>query len=193
MTKGIYCVCLCGTFLQKCENYNTLDLKIKRFRRGVCYSSIVKYLIIENVRSAYNVGAMFRTADGAGVSKVFLIGYTPAPVDRFGRVQLEIEKTSLGASQTISWEACKTTAEILPTLQADGFTIVAVEQSDRSVSLKDFVVPKKVAYIMGNEVTGVEESTLSLVDQVVDLPMLGSKESLNVSVTAGIVMYHGLV
>lgn len=153
----------------------------------------MKYLIIENVRSAYNVGAMFRTADGAGFSKVFLIGYTPTPIDRFGRVQAEIAKTSLGASQTVGWEHAATSQEVIQNLQAQECTVVAIEQTEHSVSLKDFQMPDTVAYIMGNEVDGVEQATLDAVDQVVDIPMLGQKESLNVSVTAGIVMYHGLV
>jgi tRNA G18 (ribose-2'-O)-methylase SpoU len=82
---------------------------------------------------------------------------------------------------------------VIAKLQAEGFTAVAIEQSPESVSLKDFVVPGQVAYVMGNEVIGVEESTLAVVDHVLDIPMLGAKESLNVSVAAGIVMYHSLV
>jgi len=153
----------------------------------------MKYLIIENVRSAYNVGAMFRTADGAGVTKIFLVGYTPTPIDRFGRVQSEISKTSLGASETVAWESVDTSVAVIAKLQAEGFTAVAIEQSPAAISLKDFVVPEQVVYIMGSEVTGVTAETLDAVDQVVDIPMLGAKESLNVSVAAGIVMYHGLV
>ena len=153
----------------------------------------MKYLIIENVRSAYNVGAMFRTADGAGVAKIFLVGYTPTPIDRFGRVQSEISKTSLGASETIAWESADTSVAVIAKLQSEGFIAVAIEQSPTAISLKDFVVPEQVVYIMGSEVTGVTAETLDAVDQVVDIPMLGAKESLNVSVAAGIVMYHGLV
>jgi len=153
----------------------------------------MKYLIIENVRSAYNVGAMFRTADGAGFDKIFLIGYTPTPIDRFGRVQAEISKTSLGASAIIPWAKAESSVEVIAKLQADGCTVVAIEQSARSVSLAEFVVPDTVAYVMGNEVGGVTDETLALADVVVDIPMLGQKESLNVSVAAGIVMYHGLV
>ena len=161
-----------------------------------CWSvtlGVMKYLIIENVRSAYNVGAMFRTADGAGVTKIFLAGYTPTPIDRFGRVQSEISKTSLGASETIAWESADTSVAVIAKLQSEGFIAVAIEQSPTAISLKDFVVPEQVVYIMGSEVTGVTAETLDAVDQVVDIPMLGAKESLNVSVAAGIVMYHGLV
>ena len=153
----------------------------------------MKYIILENIRSAHNVGAIFRTADGAGVSKVFLAGYTPTPIDRFGREQPEIKKTSLGASAELEWEHVERTIDLIPKLQAQGFTVVAVEQSPDSVSLKDFSVPEKIAYIMGNEVAGVDEETLEQCDAVVDLPMLGMKESLNVSTTAGIVMYYDLL
>jgi 23S rRNA (guanosine2251-2'-O)-methyltransferase len=152
----------------------------------------MKYIILEDIRSAYNVGAIFRTADASGVAKVFLVGYTPAPIDRFGRPQPEILKTSLGASATMEWEQVATTKEIIERLQADGVTVAAVELAQGSVSLKDFKEPEQVAYIVGNEVDGVSKETLELADVIVELPMLGQKESLNVSVTAGIVLYHGL-
>jgi tRNA G18 (ribose-2'-O)-methylase SpoU len=153
----------------------------------------MKYLILENIRSAYNVGAIFRTADGAGVSKIFLVGYTPTPIDRFGREQSEIAKTSLGASLEIEWEQIEDIKKLVSTLQAEGFVVVAVEQGIDTQSITTFSVPEKVAYIMGNEVGGVSASTLDAVDLMVDIPMLGMKESLNVSVAAGIIMYHGMV
>lgn len=153
----------------------------------------MKYIILEDIRSAYNVGAIFRTADAAGVAKVFLVGYTPAPIDRFGRVQPEIEKTSLSASATMPWEQVATTKEIIERLQGDGVTVVAVELAQGSVPLKDFKEPEQVAYIVGNEVKGVTPETLAAADVIVELPMLGQKESLNVSVTAGIVLYYGLL
>ncbi len=152
----------------------------------------MKYIILEDIRSAYNVGAIFRTADASGVAKVFLVGYTPAPIDRFGRVQQEIDKTSLGASKTMAWEQVATIKEVIERLQVDGVTVVAVELASGSVSLKDFDEPEQVAYIVGNEVEGVSKEALTLADVIVELPMLGQKESLNVSVTAGIVLYHGI-
>ena len=153
----------------------------------------MKYLILENIRSAYNVGSMYRTADGAGVDKIFLVGYTPAPIDRFGRPQSEIAKTSLGACDKIPWEQSSEMEEVITSLQSEGFTVAGVELTEESISLKDFSIPEKVAYIMGNEVTGVEKQTLELCDVVVYLPMLGSKESLNVATTASIVVYHDLL
>ena len=152
----------------------------------------MKYIILEDIRSAYNVGAIFRTADASGVSKVFLTGYTPAPIDRFGRPQPEIQKTSLGASETMLWEKVESMSELITRLQKEGVTVAAVELSPTSVPLKEFIEPEKVAYIVGNEVDGVAKETLELADVVVELPMLGKKESLNVSVTAGIILYHGI-
>jgi tRNA G18 (ribose-2'-O)-methylase SpoU len=153
----------------------------------------VKYLILENIRSAYNVGAIFRTADGAGVSKIFLIGYTPAPVDRFGRTQPEIDKTSLGAIKTVEWEYAAETTTVLERLKQEGCVIVAVEQTKGSIPLRAFVKPEKVAYIVGNEIDGVSAAATQYADRTVEIPMLGTKESLNVSVAAGIVLYHDLV
>lgn len=152
-----------------------------------------KILIIDNVRSAHNVGSMFRTSDGAGVSRIILVGYTPAPIDRFGRAQAEIVKTSLGASTMIPWEQRSTGAEMLARiteLKMEGFSIVALEQTASSISLYDFKVPEKVAYIVGNEIDGVSEELLSACNVVVEIPMAGEKESLNVGVATGIVLFH---
>lgn len=151
-----------------------------------------KQLLLENIRSAYNVGAIFRTADGAGVDKIWLSGYTPTPIDRFGRVQAEIKKTSLGASEVVSWERL-TDDIMLSALQAQkkaGVTIIALEQTNQSIPLKGFSVPEKILYVVGNEITGVSSSLLELADQIVEIPMLGTKESLNVSVATGILLYH---
>ena len=150
----------------------------------------MKCLILPDIRSAHNVGAMFRTADAAGVTKLFLSGHSPSPTDRFGRVQPEIKKTSLGASETVEWEYIDNLPQLIVDLRQRGVTVVAIEQSSKSVSLTEFNVPEKVAYVMGNEVDGVPEHIQALCDVVVELPMLGHKESLNVATTAGIVLYH---
>ena len=153
-----------------------------------------QYLIIENVRSAYNVGAMFRTAEGAGVDQIFLCGYTPTPTDRFGRAQAEIEKTSLGASAIVPWEHVVDCVALVGGLQKTGVRVVAVELTAAAIPLSQFVPNSQaVAYILGNEVTGVTKEVLGVVDQVVCLPMRGQKESLNVSVAAGIVMYYDVL
>ncbi len=135
---------------------------------------------------------MFRTADGAGVSKIYLGGFTPAPVDRFGREQSEIAKTSLGAKDTVAWEQVEVGNELklISNLKAEGYTVVAIEQTPKSISINDFKVPEKVAYILGNEIVGVQQVYLENCDEVVEIPMQGMKESLNVSVTAGIVLFR---
>lgn len=150
----------------------------------------MRYVILHNIRSSHNVGAIFRSCDGAGVSKIFLTGYTPAPLDRFGRPVAEIIKTSLGASAMVPWEQSADIAPIITRLQSEGVLVVAIEQAERSVSLFDFAPTSQVAYIFGNEITGVTPEVLELCNQVVEIPMYGHKESLNVSVTAGIVLFQ---
>jgi len=147
---------------------------------------------LDDVRSHYNVGAIFRTADAVGVEELYLGGITPRPIDRFGRVVTEMQKTALGSTESVSWIGTDTLASELEKLKAEGVTIVAVEQSQESVSLKTATIPTNVCYVFGNEVTGISPAVLSLADLVVDLPMRGKKESLNVSVTAGVVLYHHL-
>lgn len=150
-----------------------------------------KILILDNIRSAHNVGSIFRTADGAGVEKIFLVGVTPCPIDRFGRAQPEIMKTSLGASDTVPWELV-TDADIntvISSLKSKDFIIAAIEQTETSIPLDDFKVPDKVVYIFGNEIGGVQPALLDVADSIVEIPMKGKKESLNVSVTTGIVLF----
>jgi 23S rRNA (guanosine2251-2'-O)-methyltransferase len=149
-----------------------------------------KILIINDIRSNYNVGAMFRTADGAGVEKIYLAGFTPCPKDRFGRVVGEIHKTALGAEESVAWEYVTSVIDLIADLKKEGYTVVSVEQDPNSIKLHDFKVPNKVAYIMGSETEGVPKDVLLDSDVILELPMLGKKESLNVSVTAGIVLYH---
>jgi 23S rRNA (guanosine2251-2'-O)-methyltransferase len=150
------------------------------------------YIMLDNVRSAHNVGSIFRTSDGAGVAKIFLIGYTPAPIDRFGRPQPEIEKTSLGASKTIPWEQVAQTnvTTKIADLKAEGFSIVAVEQTPKAISIYDYNPADKVCYIFGNEIDGVGTSILDLCDTVIEIPMQGQKESLNVGVSVGVVLFQ---
>lgn len=151
-----------------------------------------KIIILDNIRSAHNVGSIFRTADGAGVAKIYLLGYTPTPVDRFGRTQAEISKTSLGASESVGWEYFKKDDEnvLFDKLKQEGFQVVAVEQANSSVNFYDFKPQNKVCYIFGNEIEGVSDTLLNQADVILEIPMKGKKESLNVSVTAGIVLFN---
>lgn len=150
----------------------------------------MKQVILCDIRSHYNVGAIFRTCDAAGVGKVWLAGLTPSPKDRFGRAVPEIHKTALGAEETIPSEVTTDVLATIAKLQAAGSVVVAVELAPGAVSLSDFVVPADVVYVLGSETEGLPAEVLAAVDQVVEIPMLGQKESLNVSVACGIVLYH---
>ncbi len=154
-------------------------------------------VILDNVRSAHNVGSIFRTSDAAGVKKIYLVGITPAPVDRFGRVQPEIKKTSLGATESVAWEkvgegtdvATDEAYSLVNNLKDEGYEAVVVEQVPNSISLADYKLADKTVYIFGAEVEGVQPELIAAADQALEIPMLGEKESLNVSVTAGIVLF----
>ena len=147
-------------------------------------------VILYNVRSAHNVGSIFRTADGVGVHKLYLCGYTPTPVDRFGREQPDIAKTALGAHTMLSWEYHENTKKLIHSLQKNGVTVVAVEQHKTAIDYKTYKPKGDVAVLFGSEVDGVEDTLCTLSDVVLQVPMYGSKESLNVSVVAGIVLYR---
>jgi len=146
-------------------------------------------LIVHNVRSAENVGSILRTADAVGIDTVYLCGITPAPVDRFGRPNLRVLKASLGAEKNVEWEQREDVYELLKELKKEGKEIIALEQSSRAVDYKEIKIQKPTALIVGNEVTGIEEELLALCDTVIDIPMHGEKESLNVAVATGIALY----
>lgn len=147
-------------------------------------------VVLHNIRSAHNVGSVFRTADGALVSTIILSGYTPTPTDRFGRIREDIRKTSLGATETIPYEKIDDLRQYLQTVRASGFTVVAVEQTKNSVPYTALPVPEHVVYIFGNEITGIEDEILACAHHCIQIPMRGKKESLNVSVCAGIILFH---
>ena len=149
-----------------------------------------KYVILHNIRSAHNVGSILRTADGAGVAKVFLTGYTPTPIDRFGRRVPEIEKTSLGAMDTVPWEYKEDIFELLQDLKKQNIAVVAVEQTAQSISYEGTQIDTPAAFIFGNEIEGVPPDVLEHADIVAEIPMAGEKESLNVSVAAGIILFY---
>jgi 23S rRNA (guanosine2251-2'-O)-methyltransferase len=146
-------------------------------------------LILHDIRSALNVGAIFRTADGAGVAKLYLTGYTPTPRDRFGRLDPKIAKTSLGASESMPWETSANIEDIIAKLKASSVTVVAVEQAARAIDYKTFIPNGPTAYIFGNEITGVPKDVLEQCDYIISISMSGSKESLNVATTAGIIAF----
>jgi tRNA G18 (ribose-2'-O)-methylase SpoU len=146
-------------------------------------------LILDNLRSVENTASIFRTADGLGVSKIYLIGTTPAPLDRFGRKRADFAKVALGAEETVEWRYGAEIGSVIAELREQGFAIISLEQSGKSVDLKGCRAPELFALIVGNEVEGVSQTALDASDVVVEIEMKGKKESLNASVSAGIALY----
>jgi tRNA G18 (ribose-2'-O)-methylase SpoU len=140
--------------------------------------------ILDRVRSAHNVGSIFRSADGAAVGEIILCGYTPAPPHR------HLEKTALGAVDVVPWRQCENVLQAIEECRAGGAQVLAVEHAPRSVALDDFEVRFPLAVVMGNEADGLEDDVISACDACVHLPMRGLKSSLNVSVAFGIVAYE---
>lgn len=141
------------------------------------------YLILPNIRSCHNVGAMFRTADACGVTKLFLVGYTATPPKK------EIDKVALGAETWMPWEHRKDLKRLITSLKKKGVKIIGLEKNDRSVDIGTLQIDTDVALIVGNEVDGITPDIQALCDIVAHIPMYGKKESLNVSIAAGIGMY----
>ena len=146
-------------------------------------------LILHNVRSVHNVGSIFRTADAAGVQKIFLTGYTPAPVNRFGGEVSAFTKTSLGAEKAVSWEGRNDPKGVIQHLKKEGVKIVALEQHPEALDYRTAKLSSPVALCVGNEVRGLSSQFLSLADEIIEIPMKGEKESLNVSVATGIALF----
>jgi 23S rRNA (guanosine2251-2'-O)-methyltransferase len=140
-------------------------------------------LILPNIRSCHNVGAMFRSADACGVSNIYVAGYTPFPPRK------EIDKVSLGAEQWVPWEKRRYLKSLIKELKQAGVAIVALEKTRESVDIGATSFHAPLALIVGNEVDGIRADILRMCDMVVHIPMYGKKESLNVSVAAGIAMY----
>jgi tRNA G18 (ribose-2'-O)-methylase SpoU len=151
---------------------------------------ITSVIVVDNLRSNHNVGSLFRTADALGISKIYLCGTTPTPLDKYKRPVGEIAKTALGAEKTIPWEYSKTTSGAIKRLKKNGFEIIAIEQSKDSIDYKKVKPKKNVAFVLGNEVDGVSKNILKLCDIVAEIPMKGEKESLNVAVAGGVAIFR---
>jgi tRNA G18 (ribose-2'-O)-methylase SpoU len=160
-------------------------------------------LVIHDVRSAHNVGSMFRTADGAGVDEIVLTGFTPRPhryAKRVGQAcpayeyltaaEKSFNKTALGAEESVLWRKVVSLPRLIGSLRKAGYEIVALEQYEGSVQYDEYRPKRSVALIVGNEVLGVEKKIMECCDTVIEIPMHGAKNSLNVSVAAGIALYH---
>lgn len=143
-------------------------------------------VVLENIRSAYNVGSVFRTADAFLIEAIYIIGYSAKPPHK------EIKKTALGAEETVSWKYFKTTGEAIAALREEEYNVYAVEQAVGSADLQtiNYDGKTKVAVVFGNEVTGVDQSTIQLCDSCIEIPQLGMKHSLNIATAAGVVLWE---
>lgn len=142
--------------------------------------------VLDNIRSQHNVGSIFRTSDAFRVSELYLCGITATPPNR------EINKSALGATESVKWQYYADTISALESLKKDGYKIVAVEQAAGSIELEQYVseISEKIALVFGNEVNGVSENVMERVDACIEIPQFGTKHSFNVSVTAAIVLYQ---
>ncbi len=143
--------------------------------------------VLENIRSLYNVGSMFRTADAARIAYMYLCGYTPYPPRK------EIEKTALGSTRSVPWEHSANATSVIRMLKNQGFTIAALEHTTTSISCYSFEYIYPLCIVVGNEVDGISNQLLSLCDVALEIPMFGIKHSLNVAVAYGIVVYHAVM
>jgi 23S rRNA (guanosine2251-2'-O)-methyltransferase len=143
------------------------------------------YLVLDNIRSAQNVGSFFRTSDSLGVDKIMLCGITSVPPNK------EIFKTALGATESVKWEHYENTSQCIELLKEKGFTIICIEQTENSLMLNkyEFNINKNICLVFGNEIEGVSKNIIEMADDCVEIPQLGTKHSLNVSVAGGIVIW----
>jgi len=143
-------------------------------------------IVLENVRSAYNVGSIFRTSDAFLLESIYICGYTAHPPHK------EIKKTALGAEDTVAWKYFKKTSEAIEELRKENYRVFSIEQAVNSHPLQEMTIEKdeKIAVIFGNEVTGVEQSTIELTDGCIEIPQLGMKHSLNIATAVGVVLWE---
>jgi 23S rRNA (guanosine2251-2'-O)-methyltransferase len=156
---------------------------VEEFRQSEKVPVIV---VLENIRSAYNVGSVFRTSDAFLIEAIYITGYSAKPPHK------EIKKTALGAEETVTWKYFKTATEAIAELREQHFIVYAVEQAENSIELQnlDFTLSQKIAVVFGNEVTGVEQSTIHICDGCIEIPQLGMKHSLNIATAAGVVLWE---
>jgi len=162
------------------------DLNRKTVEEFRMSDKVPVVVVLDNIRSMHNVGSVFRTADAFLVEAISLCGYTPRPPHR------DIQKTALGATETVAWRYAHHTSDELKQLKAEGYSIFAIEQVEKSIPLHEFSIGdyEKLAVVFGNEVSGVDPAALQLCDGAIEIPQYGMKHSLNISVAAGIVLWE---
>lgn len=149
-------------------------------------------VVLDNLRSVYNVGSIFRTANAVGIEKIYLCGTTPTPLDKKGERRKDFAKVALGADETVKWEYVESTFECVRKLKEENYFIIALEQNENSVDYKDVSVSgrEKIAFVVGAEVVGISSEVLLQSDVIAEIPMLGTKESLNVTIAFGVAVYR---
>ena len=169
--------------MQKIKNEDLGRKSVTEFKES---QKLPVIIVLDNVRSLNNVGSAFRTADAFLIEHIYICGVTGTPPNK------EIEKTALGATETVSWSHFKTTTEAIQNLKLKHYKVYAVEQVEKSIALQNFDVKKNeaIALVFGNEVYGVEQDVIDLCDGSVEIPQLGTKHSLNISVSLGIVIWE---
>jgi len=168
--------------MKKLKNNELGRINITEFK---CAKKTPITIILDNVRSAMNVGSIFRTSDAFLIENIILCGITATPPDK------EIRKTALGSTDSVKWEFFKSTIDAVSKLKSEGYHIIGIEQADQSTMLNDIILPKKpIAIIMGNEVNGVAQEVVDVCNTVIEIPQFGTKHSLNISVTTGIVIWE---
>lgn len=169
--------------MRKIPNSELNRLSVEDFKKA---DKLPVVIVLDNVRSQHNIGSVFRTSDAFRMAKIYLCGITATPPNR------EIHKTALGATESVEWKYFETTIAAIEHLKADGYSVYAIEQVEKSISLKDFKleVEQKIALVFGNEVDGVAEEVMLLVNGSIEIPQFGTKHSLNIAVSAGIVIWE---
>jgi len=168
--------------MKKLKNKDLQRINIEEFKNA---DKTPITIVLDNVRSALNVGSVFRTSDAFLIENIILCGITATPPDK------EIRKAALGSTDSVKWEFFVNTIDAVKKLKAEGYHIIGVEQADKSTMLNDISLPKKpIAIIMGNEVNGVAQEAIDICNAVIEIPQFGTKHSLNISVTAGIVIWE---
>ncbi len=169
--------------MRKITNQELGRLSVEEFAKS---NKMSVTIVADNIRSLQNVGSLFRSGDAFGIEQIMLCGITATPPNR------DIHKTALGAELTIKWSYYPTTTECVETLKSEGYKIIAIEQVEGATMLNDFVCTEgeKYAIVLGNEVMGVDQAVVDMCDGAIEIPQVGTKHSVNVSVAGGIVLWH---
>jgi 23S rRNA (guanosine2251-2'-O)-methyltransferase len=169
--------------MRKLRNHELNRKSIEEFKKT---SKLPFVVVLDNIRSLNNIGSVFRTSDAFLIQSIYLCGITACPPNK------EIHKTALGATESVNWKYFEQTKDAITELKNNGFTIVAIEQAEGSISLENFKIKKgqKYAFVFGHEVKGVQQEIVDSSDFCVEIPQFGTKHSLNISVSAGVVLWE---